>query len=133
MGKPSKIDIVHATETKLANGIPIYSVNAGTQDVVKIELIFPAGARQQGMPLLADTTNNLLEEGTTKHNSEEIASLLDYYGAFLETSAHHDYATVLLYALGKHFSKVLPVLEELIKQPSFPQELCMPIKSNVFS
>lgn len=122
LGKPSKIDIVHATETKLSNGIPVYAVNAGTQDVVKIELIFPAGARQQNMPLVADTTNSLLEEGTSKHNSEEIASLLDYYGAFLETSSHHDYATVSLYSLGKHFSKVLPVLEELIKQPSFPQD-----------
>ena len=122
LGKPSKIDIIHATETKLGNGIPVYSVNGGTQDVVKIELIFPAGSRQQDMPLIADTTNVLLEEGTTKHNSEEIASLLDYYGAFLETSAHHDYATVSLYSLGKHFSKVLPVLEELVKQPSFPQD-----------
>jgi len=122
LGKPSKIDIIHAQQSKLANGIPVYSVNGGTQDVVKIELIFPAGSRQQNMPLVADTTNVLLEEGTTKHSSEEIASLLDYYGAFLETSAHHDYATVSLYSLGKHFSKVMPVLEELIKLPSFPQE-----------
>ncbi len=122
LGKPSKIDIIHAVESKLPNGIPVYSVNGGTQDVVKIELIFPAGTRQQNMPLIADTTNAMLEEGTTKHNSEEIASLLDYYGAFLETSAHHDYASVALYSLGKHFSKVLPVLEELVKLPSFPDQ-----------
>ncbi len=120
-GKQTKIDIQHAQESKLANGIPVYSVNAGTQDVVKIELIFPAGARQQGLPLIADTTNAMLEEGTTKHNSEEIASLLDYYGSFLETSAHHDYASVALYTLGKHVSKVLPVLEEIVKEPSFSQ------------
>jgi len=121
LGKPSKIDIVHAQESKLPNGIPLYSVNTGTQDVVKIELIFPAGIRQQGMPQVADTTNTMLEEGTTKHNSEEIASLLDYYGSFLETSSHHDYASVALYSLGKHINTVLPVLEEIIKEASFPQ------------
>ncbi|MGP8214991.1 MAG: M16 family metallopeptidase [Bacteroidia bacterium] len=122
LGKPSKIDIIHALESKLPNGIPVYSVNGGTQDVVKIELIFPAGSRQQNIPLVADTTNAMLEEGTQKHNAEEIASLLDYYGSFLETSVHHDYASVALYSLGKHFGKVLPVLEELVKQPSFPQQ-----------
>lgn len=122
LAKPGKIDIVHAKENKLPNNIPVYSVNAGTQDVVKIELMFPAGARQQNMPLIANTTNALLEEGTAKHNSEEIASLLDYYGAFLETSAHHDYASVTLYSLGKHVANVMPVLEELVKEPSFLQQ-----------
>ena len=122
LGKPSKVDMLHAQESKLPNGIPLYSVNAGTQDVVKIELIFPAGTRQQNMPLIASTTNSMLEEGTTKHNSEEIASLLDYYGSFLETSAQQDYASVALYSLGKHINKVMPVLEEIIKQASFPQQ-----------
>jgi predicted Zn-dependent peptidase len=117
-----KIDIPHAHSHTLANGIPVYYINAGTQDVVKIELIFRAGAYNQDMPLLANTTNAMLEEGTKKHNSEEIASMLDYYGSFLETSAHQDYAVVALYSLGKHVSKVLPLLEEIIKEPTFPQE-----------
>jgi len=122
LGKPSKIDILHAAESKLPNGIPLYSVNTGTQDVVKIELIFPAGTLQQNLPLVADTTNALLEEGTAKHSSEEIASMLDYYGSFLETSSHHDYASVALYSLGKHVNKVLPILEEIVKEASFPKE-----------
>jgi len=121
-GKEANIDIVHAQEGKLPNGIPLYSVNAGTQDVIKVEMIFNAGATQQNKPLIADTANSMLEEGTTKHNSEEIASMLDYYGAFLEVAAYHDYAAVTVYSLGKHVAKVLPILEELVKEPSFPQQ-----------
>jgi predicted Zn-dependent peptidase len=118
---PDKVDIIKAKEQTLSNGIPVYYINAGTQDVVKIELIFGAGTLQQDKPLIADVTNSMLEEGTKKHNSEEIASLLDYYGAFLETGAYHDYASVTIYSLVKHVAKVMPVLEELIKEPSFPQ------------
>lgn len=122
LAKAGKIDITHASQHKLPNGIPVYYVNAGTQDVVKIEMIFRAGACQQDIPLQADITNAMLEEGTKKHNSEEIASLLDYYGSFLETSSHQDYASVTIYSLGKHINKVLPVLEELVKEPVFPKE-----------
>ena len=121
LAKAGKIDITHAATHKLPNGVPVYYVNAGTQDVVRIELIFRAGAYQQEMALQADTTNAMLEEGTKKHSAEELASLLDYYGSFLETSSQQDYSTVSIYSLGKHVGKVLPVLEELIKEPSFPQ------------
>ncbi|HTB31550.1 MAG TPA: pitrilysin family protein [Bacteroidia bacterium] len=117
----SKIDIIQAQSYTLPNGIPVYYVNAGTQDVIKIEVIFRAGSREQNVPLVAGSTNAMLEEGTKKHTSEEIASLLDYYGSFLETSVQQDYASVTIYTLGKHLDKALPILEELIKEPSFPQ------------
>jgi len=117
----SKIDFIHAQKYSLPNGIPVYYVNAGTQDVIKIEVIFRAGTREQDVPMVAGSTNSMLEEGTKKHNAEEIASLLDYYGSFLETSAQQDYASVTIHTLGKHLDKALPILEELIKEPSFPQ------------
>src|SRR5579863_7576194 len=121
LASESKIDIIHAQSHSLPNGIPVYYVNAGTQDVIKIEVVFRAGSREQDVLLVAGSTNAMLEEGTKKHNSEEIASLLDYYGSFLETSVQQDYASVTIYTLGKHIDKALPILEEIIKEPSFPQ------------
>jgi len=117
----SKIDIIHAQNYTLPNGIPVYYINAGTQDVIKIEAVFRAGSREQDVPLVAGSTNSMLEEGSKKHTAEEIASLLDYYGSFLETSVQQDYASVTIYTLGKHLDKALPILEEIIKEPSFPQ------------
>lgn len=121
LASESKIDIIHAQNFSLPNGIPVYYINAGTQDVIKIEVIFRAGSREQDTPLVAGSTNSMLEEGTKKHTSEEIASLLDYYGSFLETSVQQDYASVTIYTLGKHIDKALPILEEIIKEPSFPK------------
>jgi hypothetical protein len=37
------IDIVKAEKRLLSNGIPVYFVNAGSQDVVKVDFIFEAG------------------------------------------------------------------------------------------
>ncbi len=56
LAKAGKIDITHAATHKLPNGVPVYYVNAGTKDVVRIELIFRAGAYQQEMALQTDTT-----------------------------------------------------------------------------
>ncbi len=121
IAKPGKADIQKVQKHVFANGVPVHYINAGTQDVLKIELLFRAGTSETEHPLVADFTNAMLEEGTLKHTAEEIASQLDYYGSFLETGVYHDYATVTLYSLTKHIGKVLPMLEELIKDPSYPE------------
>jgi zinc protease len=117
----TKIEIINAQKTTFSNGVPVYYVDAGTQDVIKAEVIIRAGTREQDIPLTASTANSMLEYGTVKHSAEEIASLLDYYGSFLETSVNHDYALVTLYTLGKHLDEVLPLFRELLYEPSFPQ------------
>lgn len=115
-----QVNIIRATERRLDNGIPVFSINAGTQDLVKIELLFNAGMIYQSEALVASSTNAMLNEGTGKHTAAEIAEMIDYYGAFLETDAGQDFASVNLYTLNKHVGKVLPVLEEIIKTSNFP-------------
>ena len=115
-----KIEIAHAQTVHLDNGIPISTLNAGTQELVKIDFIFNAGAWYQSMPLQATTTSEMLEEGTAKRNAAEIAEGVDYYGAFLEQQVGQDWSTLTLYTLVKHIENVLPVLEDVITNPSFP-------------
>ena len=117
-----KIDMIHATEKRLRNNIPVYAVNAGTQEIIRIEFLFPAGMYQQQMPLQATTVNSMLEEGTSKMNAAQIADAVDFYGAFLETGAEQDYASVVLYTLNKHIKATLPVVEMILKDAAFPQQ-----------
>ena len=35
-----KIEMIHASEKTLHNKIPVYSINAGTQELIKIEFLF---------------------------------------------------------------------------------------------
>lgn len=117
-----KIEMIQATEKRLRNNIPVYAVNAGTQELIKIEFIFSAGMYQQHLPLQATTASAMLEEGTSKLSAAEIADAVDFYGAFLETGVSQDYASVVLYTLNKHMKSTLPVIEQLIKDSIFPQE-----------
>jgi zinc protease len=113
-------NIIQASERRLDNGIPVYSINAGTQDLIRIEFLFNAGIVYQSEALVASSTNAMLNEGTKDHTAAEIADMIDYYGAFLETDVQQDFASVNLYTLNKHIGKVIPVLEEIIKHSVFP-------------
>lgn len=116
-----KIEIIKASEQRLRNNIPVYSINAGTQELIKIEFLFSAGMYQQEIPLQAATVNTMLEEGTSQLNAAQIADRVDYYGAFLETGVSQDSASVVLYTLNKHLKSTLSVAEQIIKDSVFPQ------------
>ncbi|MCW3071637.1 MAG: putative Zn-dependent peptidase [Bacteroidetes bacterium] len=116
-----KIEMIHASEKRLRNNIPVYAINAGTQEIIKIEFLFSAGMYQQEMPLQAATVNSMLEEGTSKMNAAQIADAVDFYGAFLEVGVEQDNASVILYTLNKHLKATLPMVEQVIKDAVFPQ------------
>lgn len=117
-----KIEMIHATEKKLRNNIPVYSINAGSQELIKVEFFFSAGMFQQIKPLQAATVNAMLEEGTSKMTAAQIADAVDYYGAFLEVGVSQDHASVVLYTLNKHLKSTLSVVEDVIKNATFPED-----------
>lgn len=117
-----KATIIQASEFRLKNNIPVYHINAGTQDLVKIELLFPAGMWQQSSPIMGSAASAMLQEGTSKYSAKAIAEMVDYYGAFLHTEITHDFAAVSLHSLNKHLPNVLPVVEEIIANAIFPKE-----------
>ncbi|MBI5916319.1 MAG: insulinase family protein [Bacteroidetes bacterium] len=106
----------------LSNGIPVYETNLGTQDILKLELVFFAGRPYERKKLASRTTAALMREGTRHHTAAEMAEVLDYYGGTLSMPISMDTANVLLYSLTKHFDKLLPLVAEMLSEPSFPQE-----------
>src|SRR6476620_2701428 len=74
----------------LDNGIPVYFLNAGVQDVVKVELVFINPAFQPAQPLLHGAANRLMSEGTSRHTAQQLAEMVDYYGAYYETEQSAD-------------------------------------------
>ncbi len=116
-----KTEIIRASEFRLKNNIPVYHINVGTQDLVKIELLFPAGMWHQPSPLVGSAASTMLNEGTSKRSAKEISEMVDYYGAFLHTEITHDFAAVGVHSLNKHLPSVLPIIEEIISDSVFPQ------------
>jgi predicted Zn-dependent peptidase len=115
------IDLVKAEKQTLSNGIPVHFVNAGTQDVVKIDFIFEAGTWFQPANLVASLCNSMLEEGCRDYTAAEIAEKFDFYGAHLQLSVDQNQGFVTVVSLGKYLPAILDVMEGLIKQSIFPE------------
>jgi predicted Zn-dependent peptidase len=116
-----KVVIPEAKSVRLNNGVPVYLIEAGTEDIMRIEFTFRAGQVKEFKPLLASTCNMMLSEGSQNFSSEELNRLLDYYGVFLNQSAEKDSAGIILFFLNKHIEKVLELSREILFRPAFPE------------
>lgn len=107
--------------TVMRNGMKLYVMDAGTEDVVRLDLVIGSGQLQQDMPLQAMMTNRMLREGTGSMSSAEIAEKLDFYGAWLDLSSSVNSGFVTLYSLGKYFEKTVEIVADMVRNPVFPE------------
>jgi zinc protease len=117
-----KVVIPEVKSFTLNNGVPVFYIEAGSEDIVRLEIIFRAGQVRERMPMVASTTNMMLTEGSQNYTAEELNRLLDYYGAFLNLSPEKDLAGVVIFFLGKHTDRILELISEIIFHPLFPEE-----------
>ena len=115
------IDRIKAEKRLLSNGLPVYFVNAGTQDVVKIDFVFEAGTWFQPANLVSSICNSMLEEGSENFTAAEIAEKFDFYGAYIQLTVDQNQGFVNVVSLGKHVPAILEVMEDMIKRSVFPE------------
>ncbi len=116
-----KIVIPEAVELRLNNGVPVFLIESGTEEIMRVEFTFSAGQINECMPLLSSTTNMMLTEGSKKYTSEELNRLIDFYGAFVNISPEKDRAGIVVFFLNKHIDKVLELGREIVFRPVFPE------------
>jgi len=114
----------------LDNGVPVYIINAGEQDVVKLELMFKAGKWYEEKNLVSDYTNRMLREGTSKHSAKTLADKFDYFGANMNTSVGFESGGAVLYSLTKQIDHLLELLFEIFTDSTFPDKEFETIISN---
>ncbi len=107
---------------KLDNGLPIYSISSGTQDIIKIELVFESGRPFEIKKVVSKACNSQIKEGCFSLNSKQISDKIDFFGATLKTSENLDTCSLSLFCLGKHFDNLLPILHEIVTSPLFPED-----------
>ncbi len=117
-----KVDVEQAQKIILNNGIEVYTLNSGSQELSRVEFIFKAGMYQQPKALVASCTNALIECGTKKFTANQISDGIDFFGSFLELNVGQDFTSITLYSLNKYLKDSLVFIEEIIKNPIFPQD-----------
>jgi predicted Zn-dependent peptidase len=114
----------------LDNGVPVYAVNAGAEEVMMVEMVFFSGNSFEEKNLIAAASNFLLKNGTSKKKAFQINEHFEYYGSFLNRACYNETATLTLHCLNKHIAELLPVVKELITDSVFPEEELAIFKQN---
>ncbi len=114
----------------LDNGVPVYAIDAGAQDVLMVEWVFYAGNWYEQQNIVAATTNFMLKNGTRQKSAFAINEHFEFYGAYLNRNCYNETATVTLHCLSKHLPELLPVVGELFTESVFPEEELAIYKQN---
>ena len=112
-----------AVETlALDNGLPLHIINIGDQPIVRLECLFEAGTWYEATPGASYFATKMLSEGTSTRSSAEISEAFDRVGAFTEMSHTSDRSGILVYCLARFLPQVLPIVQELIADATFPEK-----------
>ncbi len=117
-----KLHLPASKLSHLSNGIPVNSLNLGTQKIIKLEIVYKAGRPVEIKKLASRATASLLKEGTKARSGSQIAEQIDFYGGNLNIPVNLDFANVTFYCLEKHFSKLIPLLADILHNPAFPED-----------
>jgi hypothetical protein len=79
-------------------------IDAGTQDVSKIEIIFHAGTRYQNQAISARAAISLLCEGTSTKTPSKSQSYSISTAVFQSIRSNRDFATLTLYSTNKYLN-----------------------------
>ena len=109
-------------KAKLSNGVEVYSVNLGTEEVVLVNWVFCAGNWYEDKKAVASATNYLLKNGTSGKTAFQLNEHFEYYGAHLNRACYSEMAEITLHCLNKHIEAVLPVVAEMITEATYPEE-----------
>ncbi len=105
----------------LKNGVEVYAIDAGAEEVMQVEWVFYAGNWYEPQNLVAASTNFLLKNGTTTKSAFQINEHFEYYGSYLNRNCYNETATLTLHTLSKHLEALLPVVKEILTDSVFPQ------------
>src|SRR5215213_11843590 len=115
----------------LNNGVEVYAINAGAEDVLQLEWVFYGGNWFESQNLVAASTNFLLKNGTGSKNAFQLNEHFEYYGSYLTRSCHNETASLTLHCLAKHLEVLLPVVKEMLIDSIFPEEEIRIYKQNM--
>ncbi len=118
------------THFTLDNGVPVYTIDAGAEEVLQVEMVFYAGNWFEKQKGIAAATNFLLKNGTSTKTAFEINEEFEYYGAHCNRACYNETAVINLSLLSKYVGKLLPVIKEMITDAAFTEEELATYKQN---
>ena len=101
------------------DGDVIYAFPSENTDLVRVDYLFEAGSAYQPQLLCAAAANKLQTVATRRMDAATLAEFLDYRGVVVETSNDIYQSCITAYMLRRFAPEVLPVMEQMIGEPTF--------------
>jgi len=117
-----RVEYIEPGRHLLENGVELFTLTSGDQEVVKIDFSFKAGSWYSNSKLDSSMAASMLQEGTTNRKAIEIANTFDFYGAQFSSASSYDNNYISLLSLKKYLPYLLPMVSEIIRDSSFPDE-----------
>ena len=132
-GDAPDIDMPLVEEYRLSNGIKVLFAQHGTLPLVNMSMIFDAGyvADAAVTPGTATLVGQMLNEGTARYSSLELADLQERLGARISAGSSLDTTSVSLAALEANLTESLNLYAEVVRNPSFPEADLRRVRSNL--
>jgi zinc protease len=121
LGPTARLTLPPIEKRALANGLPVWVVEAHEVPLVQVSLVVFAGsgddpAGQFGVASLAAA---MLDEGAGTRSALEIADAAEFLGANLTTSSSFDASAVRLNVPARRLAEALPLMADVALRPTF--------------
>ncbi len=110
------------TPVTLDNGIPVWVVGNGDDDICRMALYIAGGNLEEPRPLVASMTANLAVRASRESSAAAVAEAFDYYGAWRSARAHDHCVALTLSSLKRNFEQTCALFCQCVLDPSFPQD-----------
>jgi len=109
--------------SRLAGGLEIVAARLPGPPLASLELVAPAGAQYdpEERPGIATLTASVLDEGTDRRSSLEIAATAERLGGYFTAGADWDVGYLATGLLSSHCREGLELLAEVVASPTFPE------------
>jgi len=125
----------HSERLVLANGLRLLCHHSGRVPLVSLGAFVLAGKDQNppDRPGLAALTARLLDEGTVRHDHQQISEILEGMGAQMTTFSERELSGVVATLQSGCLETGLDILAEILVEPVFPEPRVELEKRNVLN
>lgn len=109
------------TKYTLDNGLEVFAMNAYSQPVLTVQLIFKGGKLLEEHQGAAFFASRMLMEGTTSLNSAQMSDKLETLGASVFSQVTYDIFTIDAHCLSRFLPEVTETLIDILQHANFPQ------------
>jgi predicted Zn-dependent peptidase len=121
IGHIGNLDLPPVEHATLSNGIPVLFAHRSAVPAVRVAITFDAGNAADPKSALGTQSFMLamLDEGTEKYNSVQIAEAKENLGASISAAPSMDRSGVYLSALAPNLAPSLALMADIVRRPAF--------------